>query len=340
MFRASGMSDHYLTKNNLVRNYHSVIINGSTNSTPHVLAKELKNVESVELSAAVIPLSHYRIDESNNKFPFSIVSDLGRSDAVVTLTTGEYANIIDMMIEINRHIREFMNSPETKFDLYDSVNAPVVDESFINVIVDSMSRKAIMMVSRNLNRVELPFDTTPNNCGDVLGFGQDRVVVDITTTRSDRIPAFYETSLRYIQDRLANNDYINNLLVSYYDSLLIFPLTFFSSDYFFVFGVNRINITRQIYVDISLDEIEYEDGTRRLGQVYVSEEDEVAYYKTDFTLKRRLKPQLMDISTLTINLSQVVSETVSRAYNLNGLFFSVTLEIVTLDNEYKSIIVV
>ena len=88
----------------------------------------------------------------------------------------------------------------------------------------------------------------------------------------------------------------------------------------------------QLYVDVMLDEVTYWDGTHRLARVYIPEDKEETEYESyGRPILRSLNQDYIDLDKLTFRLKSVVSDTNTHDYNLNGLNYSLQLQITTVD---------
>lgn len=295
------------------RKKQMVVINSNTQQTTLNLPYTLKNVESVELISGIIPKSDYRINSYKNS--------LEVNGNAYTIQSGAYSDIITLLIEINEQ-------------LYENPNEEVM------FMFNSLSKKVIAVSNATTNTIN--FDVN-NSLGPVLGFDEKQYtfISSPTIPESDNVA---RGSLTYftkiINEPDINIKTVNNYPVIRYD----FTSQFYSStpingskiivnpNWTYIESENRVNMKHQLYIDIILDKVQYWDGTYRLARIFVKEtEEEVEYTSYGNPIRRPLAEKLINLDKLTCRLNAVISDTLSYPYDLNGINYSLQIEIVTLE---------
>lgn len=276
---------------------HTIIINSNKNVFQYEFPYTLKNVKHVELISGIVPKSEYRLNDYNN-----VINS-------ITVSEGSYSDIIAMLMYINQI-------------LYDSSTG-------IILVYDALTRK-IIAIAPAATVMDL---SDPNTIAPVIGFEPLTYTFPSGTTHD---PNIISTSLSYFTNlktsSISSGKGINNLPPTYYTFTTQFPSNAIDPVWEYLYGVVRVNMKHQLYVDITLDEVTYWDGTHRLSRVYIPEEKEETEYESyGKPILRSLNQEYIDLDRLTFRLKSVVSETNMHDYNLNGLNYSLQLQITTVD---------
>ena len=280
---------------------HTIIINSDENVMTYDFPYTLKNVRHVELISGIMPKSEYRINEYNNMF--------GTYD----IRTGYYTDVISMLMQINQR-------------LYD-------EGTGIVIVYDSVNRNVIACAPAT-TQMDLDVD---NSIAPLIGFDQKEYTFPTGTTHDANV---IETSLAHFVNlktsATSSGRGINNLPASYYTFTSQFVngggIITIDPTWDYLYSPNRVNMKHQLYVDVSMDEVTYWDGTHRLARIYIPEEKEETEYESyGKPILRSLNQEYIDLDKLTFRLHSVVSETNTHPYDLNGLCYSLQVQITTVD---------
>ena len=310
-----------------VRKKNYITINGDTNVVTYQFNKTLKNVQNIELISATVPRSQYRINELNDKIYVNIDS----ANYIASLTRGVYLNITEILLEINRKLYLDVIVPA-----FGENNPPPNGYKYLNVVADNMNKHCIFLTNLT-NTITIDFTSTLNTPKKILGISDSagEIVLNQTMNRSNE---FIQGCYSYIQNlyRLTGS-VINNLPKTYYDNLLMYPTSFpydFSSWTIYE-GTNRINISQQLYLDVTIDNISYWDGTNILNRIYVDDQIPVSIYDRKYPTYRTLSDPYLKLDKITLRFYSITDEgnTENRPYDFNGLGYSLQLEIITKNKE-------
>lgn len=306
------------TKNNGVyRKKHIITINSNTREVTTKLPYTLKNVESIELISGIIPKSSYKINNFRNS--------LEVNGNTYSIQYGSYTDIITFLIELNQQ-------------LYEEPNENVI------FMFNNLSKKVIALSNTAVNQNTFNFDVD-NSIASTLGFGEKQYTF-ISTPATQESNAIAQGSLTYFTKILNEPDIniktVNNKPVSRYNftstSNIYTPTPIDGSkiivnpDWSYIESENRVNMKHQLYVDVLIDQVQYWDGTHRLARIFVKEsEEEVEYTSYGNPIRRPLAKKLINLDKITCKLNAVISDKVSYPYELNGINYSLQLEIVTLE---------
>ena len=309
------------------KNKHYVTINANINNYRYDFQHVIKNIEHIEVVAAIVPKSNYRINSTNDVIPLRVQG----VDAVLKMTHGVYETINHIQLEINRQLRLAMDTPVTYFP-GGTVTFPA--STYINVLFDSMTRKCFLMASSLISgNVEFLWSTKSNTCSRAFGFIDD-IVVDQPTTYTQDI---LDVSILFQTSTYASTVQVNNISTAYYTALSIFPTSPVTpGDYTYAYGSNRVNLSHQMFVDISAKEVSFFDGNNILQQVYIPEDQSIVNYTRQYPIYRRLRNEVIDLDHITLNFKSIIEPGVKTDYNFNGIDYSVQLEIVTKELELNA----
>lgn len=280
---------------------HTIIINSDENVMTYDFPYTLKNVRHVELISGIVPKSEYRINEYNNMFD------------TYDIRTGYYTDIISMLMQINQR-------------LYD-------ESTGIILAYDSVNRNVIA-IAQATTQMNLDVD---NSIYPIIGFEKEDYTFPTGTTHDANV---ITTSLLYFVNlkstATTGGRGINNYPPSYYTFTSQFnpsgTTINIDPNWEYLYSPNRVNMKHQLYVDVSMDEVTYWDGTHRLARIYIPEEKEETEYESyGKPILRSLNQEYIDLDKLTFRLHSVVSETNTHPYDLNGLCYSLQVQITTVD---------
>ena len=309
------------------RHKHHVVVNSKDSVHVHHFDQILRNVESIELVSAIIPRGQLRLNEYNNVLPITINGD----KHVIETKMGDYTNVLYLLIEINYQLRQILP-----------------DGVYILFLYDLMKTKVVIVASKTLT-VEIPFINHRNTIAQGLGFhATDTVVINQPLTTASAGTPNYErdvgaisASITYLHDRLLTDNIINNYPVSLYTNPVapIFPLDaatnvpdIVGSEWNVVTAPNRANLSFQLYIDISVDEIKYWDNSSQIARIFISDDEEQVEYRPKATdIHRKMREEMKDFDRLTIRLD-AIGGLEKHPYKLNGLPYSLQFEVITLDN--------
>ena len=285
---------------NVAAHEHMIVINSDQNELKYEFPYTLKNVKHVEVISAIIPKSEYRINGHNNEFKIGATT--------ITLPPGAYSDIITMLMAINQIIEDTVSG--TVFG-YDTVAKNVVIMGPPTTVIDF---------------------TVADSIGGVLGF--ESAVYTVPSGTNNSVYNKIISSLQYFYNAksqsVADDAPINNLPASYYTFTTIFASNL--SSWRYVYGPNRVNMKHQLYVDVDLDEVTYWGGTHRLARVFIPEDkEEVEYTSYGKPILRTMNERYIDLDRLTFRVFGVVDDTNKHPYDLNGLFYSLQVQVTTVD---------
>ena len=278
---------------------HVVMINSDQNEFKYEFPYKLKNVKHVEVISAIIPKSEYRINEYNNTFKVD--------SATFTIPEGAYSDVITLLMEINQLL--FDATTYTVF-AYDAIGRNIAVMGSPGTVVDF---------------------TVTNSIGGVLGFENGTYTIPIPdTSNADSILSslqyFYTLKARPINNLPAANYTFTSQFANGGGVITVKPV------WRYVFSPNRVNMKHQLYVDVDLDQVTYWDGTHRLVRVYIPEDKEEAEYTSyGKPILRSMNERYIDLDKLTFRVFGVVNDTNRHPYDLNGLFYSLQVQITTID---------
>lgn len=300
---------------------HMIIVNSDQNVVQLELPYKFKNVVHVELISGIFPKSEKRINTYNNNMNV----DAGTT---ITFRDGSYTDIISLLMQINQ---ELYDAGKHLMFLYDSVDRSLIALS--NPTDPSGS---------GVN--EFDFNIV-NSISGVLGFenGPTSNLVTSTFTPSNDL---ITSSLNFMSDlktkSLLSNKAINNLPSAVYTFTdqfyyIVAPATDpsinINPNWKYIRGPKRVNMKHQLYLDVEIDEIEYWDGTHRLARVFIPESsDETEYRSYGNPIRRSFREEYKNLDKLTFRLKSVVSEHRKHDYELNGLNYSLQVEVVTVNS--------
>lgn len=298
-----------------VRKKNYITINGNTNVITYDFNRTLHDVKNIELISAIIPKSNYRINDTNNILKINANSVL----YTIHLNVGVYQNISDLLLEINSKI--FIN-----------MVSPVYTGNYFVVALDNMSKKLFFFT-------DIPddvyMDFSGNTCARLLGIGENNVL-NITSTTPPAINDYIDTSVYYLTSTYTDGSPVNNLPAAYYATLNIFPTI--GTDYTmggwkFATSYERVNISQQLYMDVTIDNITYWDGTDILQKIFIDETSSVTNYNRQYPSYRTLSENMLKLDKITLRFFSIVDDTRKVPYEFNGLDYSLQLEIVTKNKE-------
>ncbi len=306
------------------RHKHHVIVNSNQSKHVYMFPQILKNVESIELINAIVPRGQLRINEYNNVLPMVI----NGTEYILEIPMGDYINILYFLIEINYQLKQILPAGQ-----------------YIIFLYDLMKTKVKIMVSAGVT-LEMPFGLHSNTVEKGLGFDKDQnvsVTEPLTTeaigsTGYVRDIGSYAACITYLNDRLLTDNIINSLPTTFYTSADLFPLDgdgnpdLTVATWNAVVAPNRANLSFQLYIDVSVDEVSYWDGSRQMARIFISDDQEQVEYRAKETdVHRKMREEMKDFDRLTINLDSISGSEI-HPYKLNGLPYSLQFEIITLDN--------
>lgn len=276
---------------------HTIIINSDKNVLRYDFPYKLKNVKHVELISGIIPKSEYRLNQYNN-----VINSL-------SIQPGSYSDVIAMLMYVNQV-------------LYDNSTG-------IILLFDSVARK-IIAVAPATTIMDI---SDENTIAPSIGFEPGIYTFPSGTTYDANV---ITTSLSYftlLQSSSATAGRgINNLPPAYYTFTSQFPSNAINPVWEYLYGTDRVNMKHQLYVDVSLDEVTYWDATHRLARIYIPEDkEETEYQSYGRPILRSLNQEYIDLDKLTFRLNSVVSESNTHEYDLNGLNYSLQVQITTVD---------
>ena len=281
---------------------HTIIINSDQNVTTYNFPHKLKNVRNVELISGIVPKSEYRINRYNNLFD------------TIEITSGFYQDIISLLMTVNQQ-------------LYDNGTG-------IMLAYNSVDRNVIAIATAS---TVMDLDTT-NSIYPVIGFDKETYTFPTgTSSNNDIITASLNYFLSLKLSAVAGNRAINNLPANIYtftDQFNTPPSTAITIDpaWEYLYSPNRVNMKHQLYVDINIDQVTYWDGTHRLARIYIPEDKEETEYESyGKPILRSINQEYIDLDKLTFRLNSVVSDENTHPYDLNGLSYSLQVQITTVD---------
>lgn len=280
----------------MTRNKHHIVLNSVKNTFRYDLPEVLKNVVHVELVSAIIPKSMYRVNKYNNK--------LSINNRPIQLMTGYYFNVLALLLELNHEVREVFDETPPCVFVFDTVKRKVIIAGQTGTVVDM---------------------TGDGSMSHVLGFSKSTYMLGeaVYPALEDE---YITTSIAILNDTVRNSEYLNNKPTSSFQTIEFDP------SWEFQYGEDRVNMNQQLYVDIEVDEIRYWDGSHRLARVHLPEDKDLANFSCHGRpLYRNLRDKASTISHLTFTLKAVVTDEVSHQYELNGMPYSLQVELVTLD---------
>lgn len=285
---------------------HMIVVNSADPVVTVDLPYKLKNVIHVELINAIVPKSQYRINSFNNTF--SVDAD------DFAIQTGSYSDLISLTMTLNQRMYE--------------------DGKNVIFLFDSLNRKIISVANTNVTTLGFGGDTSMS---DALGYeNREYIVADETFTPD---PNVIFSSLNFLSDLKTkanlNNRAINNVPASTYTFTdQFFDGTNINIDptWRYVASAKRVNLKHQLYVDIDVDQVQYWDGSHRLARVFIPEStDEAEYTAYGNPIRRSLIDDNKNLDRFTFRLYAVVDENKRYPYELNGLNYSLHVEITTVD---------
>ena len=287
--------DHEMQK----REY-TLVLNSSETEAVYEFPYTLKNVRNVELISGIVPKSEYRINPYNDQL------------GTLSLTTGNYTDIITLLMHINQ-------------ELYEAGTG-------IIMAYDSVKRNVISMAPQG-TALDL---SVPNTCAPVIGYTPANYTFPAGTLSDSNV---ITSSLQYFYNVKTSSENaslaINNLPANTYTFVSQFVPTsnvVINPAWEYLYGDLRVNMKHQLYVDIDIDEIQYWDGSHRLARIFIPEDkDETEYTSYGKPILRNLNKDYYDLDRLHFKLSSVVSETNKHPYDLKGLSYSLQVQITTVE---------
>ena len=278
---------------------HTIILNSNENVSEYIFPYTLKNVKHVELITGIVPKSQYRVNEYNN-----VVNN-------VPIEPGSYGDIISLLMFLNQELYDSGTGVGTVL-MYDSVKRNIVAAANVSTILN-LSNK--------------------NTIAPIIGFDKDTYVFPSGTV-SD--PDIITSSLNYFTSlkatATAGGTSINNYPPAYYTFTDQFPTNAAPSTWEYLYSPYRVNMKHQLYVDILMDEVTYWDSTHRLARIFIPEDkEEVEYQSYGRPILRSLNQNYIDLDKLTFRLKAVVSDNNTHDYDLNGINYSLQVQITTVD---------
>ena len=281
--------------------HHTLMVNSDQNKVTIDLPHRLRNVQHVELISGIVPKSQYRVNIHNNTF------SIGNN--AYTVQTGGYTDIISLLMKINQ-------------DIYDRGDQVIL-------MYNSLDRN--VFISANTSTTSITFDTM----GPLLGFENAEYVFSGPALDANVVTSSLQYFLSLRTNSVSASKAINNLPGAYYtfvDSFVTGTTIFVDPTLQYVVGENRVNMKHQLYMDVTIDEVQYWDGSHRLARIYIPEDKEETEYESyGRPILRSLINDHMTLDKLTINLKSVLSETEVYDYDLNGLNYSLQIQITTVD---------
>lgn len=305
---------------------YTVNIISDQNKVTHDLPFKIKNVTHIELLQAVIPRGEYRINIHNQKF--RVTTSIGTNDYVVPV--GTYTDIIAILMEVNQLI--------------------YADGHNMIIMFSALVRKVVIMSEPNAS---IDF-TMENSIAEVLGFGDEVYTISDPNPFSD--DQHIVASLIYFS-KLYNNA---SIAINSVNNVPIINYTFAFDEYgtnLYINGLvtlrdpstkriinvdlsaqsvlispNRVDMKHHLYVDVNIDNVEYWDGSNQLARIYIpAAQDEAEYNSYGDPVTRPLQENIRNLDRLDISLYSVVSERRKHLYSLNGLTWSLAIQITTID---------
>jgi hypothetical protein len=276
---------------------HTIILNSNENVSEYVFPYTLKNVKHVELITGIMPKAQYRLNDYNN-----VINN-------ITVEPGSYSDVISLLMFVNQ-------------ELYDNATGIVL-------MFDALKRNVI--AAANAATVLNLSDT--NTMAPVIGFDDGTYTFPSGTTSDSNL---ITSSLNYFTALKASANLsgtaINNYPPDYYTFTEQFSNNVAPSTWEYLYSPNRVNMKHQLYVDVLMDEVTYFDGTHRLARIFVPETTEDAEYQSyGRPILRSLNQDYIDLDKITFRLKSVVSEGNTHPYDLNGLNYSLQIQITTVD---------
>lgn len=336
--RAWGLDGKALADLNIVRMKHYVSVVADENNYCHKLQNILKNVESVEILSATLPKSVYKVKSSNDTFPIRIASGVSTYYTEVQTTHGEYDNILDFLIDLNDKIFDAISAPALYFKEETANGTTLSLPTNFKLLAgyDSLFRKIVFFhTEAQGTSVSIPMGETSNSCHGIIGSDKDETIA-LDGNLNDRQSEILDTSVRYAYERIMTENYINNRPTSYYQAKIAgYPTS--SAGLSATLMPKRMNMAKQIHVNIDIDEIVYWDGTSRLIQVHIPYEEDIKFTQRPYPINRRLRGRIEDIDRLTFRFRAVQVDE-EYDYDFNGVPWSLELELTTLEFDDKPLV--
>jgi len=330
--RSWGLSGDELASRNITRLKHYVSVVSDENGFCYKLPRILKNVESVEILSATIPKSTYRVKRDNDTFPLRVETGGTTFYTEITLTEGEYDNILDIIIELNDKLYDVITTPSLYFlDESGAGNSLTFPTNFKFVAgYDSLLRKVIFCHTADPDLLfSLPFGDVVNSCHLVLGAGRDEAV-ELDGNIDGRGVEINDTSVRYPYERIMTENYINNRATSYYQAKVAGYPTSGTSGMTTTSMPKRVNMMKHLHINVDVKEVVYWDGTSRLIQVHIPFDEDIKFVQRPYRIDRRLRGRIENLDRLTFNFKAVQVDE-EYAYDFNGVPWSLELELTTLE---------
>lgn len=276
---------------------HTIILNSDQNVVTYDFPYTLRNVKHVELITGIMPKAQYRINEFNN-----VINDL-------EIRPGSYTDIISLLMYVNQQLYE--------------------NGEGIVLMFDSLERNIIAAANTAVTLNLSDSDTL----APVLGYGANTYTFPASSTFDANVitgSLTHFTTLK--QSANDTNSTINNYPPDYYTFTSLFANNVPSASWQYLYGDDRVNMKHQMYVDVLMDEVTYFDGTHRLARIFVPEDrDDAEYQSYGRPILRSLNADYIDLDKITFRLKSIVSDTRSNDYQLNGLNYSLQVQITTVD---------
>ena len=289
---------------------HTITINSNRTTTDHIFEKPLKRVVSVELVSAIVPKGDYRINSHNNKIVVTVTDAEGcQCPYAIFVEPGAYEDIVSLLMEINQ--------------LFYDKNVAIV------FYFDQLKRKVVACIDSNsVSTVHVDFREGQSTMGDVLGF----------------LPKMYT----FLPERMEEGTTASSLVFHAFDALKVSKMIInnkFSTSYTFtnfggpeatsfacVTADHRVCLKHQLYVDIIANNVTYWDGSHLLERVFIPEHEEEVEYRRLYPLDRVLNQKTVNLDRLSISLQHALPGGHTHPYNLHGLYYSLKIEVKTLNN--------
>ena len=276
---------------------HTIILNSNENVSEYIFPYTLKNVKHVELITGIMPKSQYRLNDYNN-----VING-------ISIESGTYSDVISLLMFVNQ-------------ELYDNGTGMVL-------MFDSLKRNIIAAA----NAATVLDLTDVNTMAPVIGFDKGTYTFPSGTTKDSNV---ITSSLNFFttvkESANVSSTAINNYPPDYYTFTEQFPDNAIPSTWEYLYGVKRVNMKHQLYVDVLMDEVTYFDSSHRLARIFIPENVEEAEYQSyGKPILRSLNQDYIDLDKLTFRLKSVVSETNTHDYDLNGINYSLQIQITTVD---------
>lgn len=276
---------------------HVVLVDSNTNRTSVQLPYRLRDVVHVELLSGIMPRAEHKVNEYNN-----VVNDL-------QVQVGNYSDVLSMLMEINQ-------------TLYNA-GVPVL------FVYDTMLRSTYAILTDPTGVLDL---TAQNSLAKVLGFER------VEYTEADALPVAPDLSVHlsfftsFKNSSTATSRSINNRNGSYYTFTDLWA-TEIPSTWKYILAPKRVNMKHHLYVDIDIDEVAYWGGNNRLARIFIPESTDEVEYRPSLNdpVMRHLADSECTLDKLTVQLWSVVDKEDRHPYDLNGLNFSLMIQITTLD---------